>query len=49
MRIPTRIQEHPIEAAIASLLLLAVLFGSADFKPAASPAETPPNSMAQKL
>jgi hypothetical protein len=48
MRIPTRIQEHPIEAAIASLLLLAVLFGSADFKPA-SPAETPPNSMAQKL
>ncbi|MES2255783.1 MAG: hypothetical protein V4559_12185 [Pseudomonadota bacterium] len=47
MRIPTRIQEHPIEAAIASLLLLAVLFGSADFKP--SPAETPPNSMAQKL
>jgi hypothetical protein len=47
MRIPTRIQEHPIEAAIASLLLLAVLFGSADFK-SASP-EAPPSSMAQKL
>ncbi len=36
MRIPNRIQEHPIEAAIASLLLLTVLFGSVDFKPAAS-------------
>ncbi len=46
MRIPTRIQEHPIEAAIASLLLLAVLIGSADFKPAASP-EAQPHSMAQ--
>ena len=49
MRIPARILEHPIETAIASLLLLAVLFGSTDFKPAASAAETPPNSMAQKL
>ncbi len=47
MRIPTRLQEHPIEAVIASLLLLAVLFGSADFK--RSPAETAPNSIAQKL
>ena len=49
MRIPTRIQEHPVEAVIASLLLLAVLLGSADFKPAASQAETSPNSMVQKL
>ena len=31
MRIPARIIEHPIEAAIAGLLLLALLFGSADF------------------
>jgi hypothetical protein len=30
MRIPTRILEHPVEAAIASLLLLGLLFGSAD-------------------
>ncbi len=30
MRIPNRIVEHPIEAAIASLLLLALLFVSAD-------------------
>ncbi|MEP6829229.1 MAG: hypothetical protein ABI963_02735 [Rhizomicrobium sp.] len=49
MRIPTRIQEHPIEAAIASLLLLAVLFGSADFKHTAPSSEAPPNSIAQKL
>ena len=49
MRIPTRLQEHPIEAAIASLLLLAVLFGSADFKPASQSAETAPNPVAQKL
>lgn len=31
MRIPNRILEHPIEAAIAGLLLLGLLFGSADF------------------
>ena len=30
MRIPNRILEHPVEAAIASLLLLGLLFGSAD-------------------
>jgi len=46
MRIPPRIQEHPIEAVIASLLLLAVLAGSTDFKPVA-PSQTPP--AAQKL
>ena len=30
MRIPNRILEHPVEAAIAGLLLLALLFVSAD-------------------
>jgi hypothetical protein len=47
MRIPHRILEHPVEAAIAGLLLLALLFGSADFgQPAAS---TPPASPASHL
>jgi len=30
MRIPTFIYEHPLETLIAGLLLLAMLFGSAD-------------------
>ena len=30
MRVPTFILEHPLESVIAGLLLLAVLFGSAD-------------------
>jgi hypothetical protein len=30
MRIPTFILEHPLESVIAGVLLLAVLFGSAD-------------------
>ena len=30
MRIPTFILEHPVEGLIAGLLLLAVVFGSAD-------------------
>jgi hypothetical protein len=30
MRIPTLLLEHPVEAAIAGLLLLALLFVSAD-------------------
>jgi hypothetical protein len=47
MRIPNRIVEHPIEAAVASLLLLGLLIGSADFK--TRPAETSPNAMTQKL
>lgn len=53
MRIPHRIIEHPIEAAIGGLLLLGLLFGSADFAPNAksnlkSP-QAPPNETAQKL
>ena len=34
MRIPNRILEHPVEAVIASLLLLALLFVSSDPAPA---------------
>jgi hypothetical protein len=49
MRISRRITEHPIEAAVASLLLLGLLFGSADFAPGAKAPETPPNSIAQKF
>lgn len=30
MRIPTVIFEHPVEGAIAGILLLVLLFGSAD-------------------
>ena len=44
MRIPTRILEHPIESVIASILLLTLLVGSADFKPAPQSAETAPTS-----
>lgn len=49
MRIPARILEHPIEAAIASILLLTLLVGPPDFKPAPQPAQAAPNAMAQKL
>lgn len=48
MRIPTLILEHPIEAAIASLLLLGLLFSSADFTGAKTPAQSPA-SAAQKF
>lgn len=40
MRIPSRIIEHPIEAIVASLLLLSLLFGSTDFKPGATAPHT---------
>ena len=49
MRIPNRIIEHPIEAAIASLLLLGLLFGSADFKSAAKASNSTPAATTQKL
>ncbi|HXS07455.1 MAG TPA: hypothetical protein VN723_11745 [Rhizomicrobium sp.] len=48
MRIPSRILEHPIEAAIASLLLLGLLFGSSEIPGAKTP-ETAPTMAAQKL
>jgi len=44
MRIPRRITEHPIEAAIAGLLLLGLLFGSADFTPSAKAPPSPPGA-----
>jgi hypothetical protein len=46
MRVPTFILEHPLESAIAGLLLLAVLFGSAD-RHAAELAKTMPGQGAQ--
>jgi len=48
MRIPTRILEHPIEAAIAGLLLLTLLFGSSEL-PGAKASDTPPAGPQQKL
>jgi hypothetical protein len=49
MRIPSLILERPVEAAIASLLLLGLLFGSADFTAATAPPAAPAAAMAQKL
>jgi hypothetical protein len=49
MHIPARILEHPIEAAVASILLLTLLVGSSDFKPAPQSAERTPAGTAQKL
>lgn len=49
MRIPNRLIEHPIEAAIASLLLLGLLFGSADLSSSAKPVDPGAAAMAQKL
>ncbi|HTC84809.1 MAG TPA: hypothetical protein VK683_10665 [Rhizomicrobium sp.] len=43
MRIPTFILEHPLEALIAGLLLLVLVFGSAD-RHAAEVAKTMPGS-----
>jgi hypothetical protein len=47
MRLPAPILEHPIESVIASLLLAALLFVSADPRP--RPAEIPPTAVAQKM
>ena len=49
MRIPNRLIEHPIEAAIASLLLLGLLFGSADLSPAGKTPDSSLPAMAEKL
>ena len=48
MRIPNRILEHPVEAAIASLLLLTLLFGSSEL-PGAKAQDDPPAAAIQKL
>src|SRR5580692_6875749 len=49
MRIPNRILEHPIEAAIASLLLLALLFVSQDPAPSSRPAPSAQMANAQQM
>jgi hypothetical protein len=48
MRLPAPILEHPIESAIAGLLLVALLFVSADPKPA-GPATARPTALVQKM
>ena len=48
MRLPAPILEHPVESAIAGLLLMALLFISADPDPAGPPS-APPASVAQKM
>ena len=49
MRIPNRIIEHPIETAVASLLLLGLLFGSADFRVNSTSPEKAEAGAVQKL
>ena len=48
MRLPAPILEHPIESAIAGLLLAALLFVSADPVPA-GPVQTQPAALAEKM
>jgi hypothetical protein len=48
MRLPAPILEHPIESAIAGLLLMALLFISADPDPA-GPSAAAPTAVAQKM
>jgi hypothetical protein len=48
MRIPARILEHPLEAAIASLLLLALLFGSSEL-PGTKTSHARPAAASQRL
>ena len=48
MRIPNRIVEHPVEALVAGVLLLGLLFGSADLRPAQGAAPAP-TQVAEKM
>jgi hypothetical protein len=48
MRLPAPILEHPIESAIAGLLLMALLFISADPDPV-GPAPVKPTAIAEKM
>jgi hypothetical protein len=48
MRLPAPILEHPVESAIAGLLLMALLFISADPDPAGPP-KAAPTTVAQKM
>ena len=49
MRLPAPILEHPIESAIAGLLLAALLFISADPEPVTGPALLSPQTVAEKM
>ena len=49
MRIPAAFSNIPSKRLIAGLLLLALLFGSADCPPARSRRDTPPAAAAQKF
>lgn len=51
MRIPAFIVEHPVEGLIAGILLLALLFGSADRHAAevAAPSRSHPQVAADRL
>lgn len=48
MRIPNRIAEHPVEALIAGVLLLGLLFGSAGMPPSRSGANAS-TQLAEKM
>ena len=48
MRIPARIVEHPVESLIAGVLLLGLLFGSADHNSQKAPS-TPHSQLAGKM
>jgi len=48
MRLPAPILEHPIESEIAGMLLMALLFISADPDPVA-PSTAAPSTVAQKM
>jgi hypothetical protein len=49
MRLPSAIVEHPIESAIAGLLLAALLFVSAGQEPAQTAASAAGQNVTQKM
>ena len=49
MRIPAFITEHPVESVLAGVLLLAVLFGSADRQAAEAAKPVSQVATAQKI
>jgi hypothetical protein len=48
MRIPNRVMEHPVEALIAGVLLLGLLFGSSDLGAAKARQGEVPQQMADR-
>jgi hypothetical protein len=48
MRIPNRVMEHPVEALIAGVLLLGLLFGSSDFSTAKAGQAQLPQQLAER-